>query len=865
MLNAFVQFELTRPIWLVGLLSLALVIYLHRRSLVTDLSRRQRLASVIIRCTILTLLILGLSGLTLVRPSRRQMVVFAIDRSLSVGDSAGQSAEQFITDAAQAAGRNETAVMRFALHPGPVQPQLANDDEAAVELDRTGTDLSAAVRLAAASISPSFIPHIVLLTDGNQTQGDVFETALSLGVRVSVMPVESRADPEVQVSAVQVPPQVRQGEPFYVQVVIDSNHDDQGWIEVYQGQHQVLRQKQKLVKGENRFRFRQVLNAERIGRFTVHAREFNDTLVGNNSHFGLVSAIGKPRVLMIEDNAKQARHLVWALKEEDIQVDVRPAAGLPDTLAQLQNYEMIMLSNVPATDLSLKQMEVVRSYVQDLGGGLIMLGGDQSFGLGGYYKSVLEQILPVRSDFEKEKENPSLAMMLVIDKSGSMGGMKVELAKDAARSVVELLGPRDQVGILAFDGSPHWVSEIRSATDKGYLLDRIGSIQAGGGTAMHPAMEQAYESLVSVSAKLKHVIILSDGISRPGDFVAVAQNMAGARMTVSTVAVGQGADQQLLEQIANVGGGRYYFTDDPMSVPQIFAKETIEASKSAINEQPFVPQVLRPTQALSEIDLEAAPFLLGYVVTRPKPTCELVLATESGDPLLAWWRYGLGMTVAFTSDAKTRWASEWIGWTGFSRFWSQVVRHVMRKSDTQGIDWHIQRNGTKTMVTIDAVDQTSRYVNDVDTQLTIVDPKLAKQTLSMRQTAPGRYVGRFETPDQGAYHLDLVQSQLGRTVGHQWRGLAVGYPDELRIKPVNEKLLRSIAEVTSGLYSPSIDQLFAPTPQRAQWPTPLWPYLFMAALSLFLIDVALRRIDLALLVQRSRPARSTIPAAQPAA
>ncbi len=200
-------------------------------------------------------------------------------------------------------------------------------------------------------------------------------------------------------------------------------------------------------------------------------------------------------MLLVESDPDQAKHLTWALEEQNMQVDVRPPRGAPDNLAELQNYDLLVLSNVPATALSLRQMEVARTYVQDLGGGLIMLGGDQSFGLGGYYKTTLEEILPVRSDFEKEKEKPSLAMMLVIDKSGSMGGEKIEMAKEAARAAVELLGPSDKVGVLAFEGENFWVSEMHPCTDKGFVLDRIAGLEAGGGTVMAPAMEEAHETL----------------------------------------------------------------------------------------------------------------------------------------------------------------------------------------------------------------------------------------------------------------------------------------------------------------------------------------------------------------------------------
>jgi uncharacterized membrane protein len=558
-------------------------------------------------------------------------------------------------------------------------------------------------------------------------------------------------------------------------------------------------------------------------------------------------------VLLVESDPKLARNLVWAMEQEGIHIDVRPPRGMPDTLADLQGYELLMLSNVPATALSQRQMEVVRTYVQDLGGGLIMLGGDQSFGLGGYYKTVLEEILPVRSDFEKEKEKPSLAMVLVIDKSGSMGGQKIELAKDAAKGAVELLGPKDKIGVIAFEGETFWVAEVQPASNKSTVLDHISSIEAGGGTVMAPAMEAAYDALVNTTAKLKHVIILTDGISAPGDFEGIASNMATAKITCSTVGVGEDADRRLLEEIARIGKGRFYFTDDPSSVPQIFAKETVTASKSAINEQPFMPQVLRPTQVLSDIDLANAPFLLGYVTTRPKPTSEQILATEKGDPLLAWWRYGLGMSVAFTSDAKSRWAAEWLSWPGYGKFWAQVVRHTMRKSEARGVDFKVEQKDRKATAILDAVDAAGRYLNETDTELTLIDTQLGSRKLPMRQTAPGRYVAEIDTPTPGAYHLEMSQKKQGRLLSQQSRGLVVGYEDELRLRPTNDELLRSLARVTRGRHQPEPEAVFADLDRSVPRTTPLWPYLVLTALLLFLGDVALRRIDFTLLLGRLRP------------
>jgi len=920
MLDAF-SVELTHPQWLIAFAIVTpLLIYYFWRSL-SDFPPRQLFLSLLTRLAVVLLLVLSLAGLSLLMPTQQQFVIFAIDQSLSVdsdenaSEPAGKTEkgsakpsqvdeflDQAVSDPARV-GDHKVMYLPFASQAGvlakerPQNPRDRKDNvtnpasegssnqTSQTPFDRNATDIAAAIRSAAGAMPPDYVPRIVLLTDGNQTSGDALQAALGTASLVSrktggpnenpgssksaprripidTIPLKVRDDDEVQVAAVEVPAQVREGEPFYVEVVINSNHEDEGLVEVFRGAHKVLSETRPLKSGENRFRFQQSITGERLAQYTVKLGGLKkDTLLDNNTESGLVFTTGKPRVLLIESEPKLAQQLVWALQQEEIECDVRPVEGMPESLADLQNYELLVLSNVPATSLSQRQMELARTYVQDLGGGFMMLGGDQSFGLGGYYKTVLEEILPVRSDFEKEKEKPSLGMVLVIDKSGSMGGEKIEMAKEAAKSAAELLGPRDQLGVIAFDGNFYWVSDLQSAGNKGRIIDDISRIEAGGGTVMYPAMEEAYNALTGATAKLKHVIVLTDGISSPGDFEGIAQSMASSRITCSTVAVGEGCDGKLLEEIARIGQGRYFEAMEASSLPQIFAKETMTASKSAINEQPFVPQVVRPTPVLADIDFETAPFLLGYVVTRPKATCEFILATESGDPLLAWWRYGLGTTVAFTSDAKSRWGAEWLTWPGFSKFWAQVVRQSMRKNDVKGVIVDVKQERRRATVSLDAIDPSGKFLNRADTEVTIIDPQLGQQKLEMKQTSPGRYVVDFETPLSGAYHLNLTQKTSGGTLLHQQtRGLIVGYPDELRLYPTNTDLLTTLATTTGGRFRPAPEDIFQTAPtsfdrqsvgqqaelRAVQRTTPLWPYLVAAACLLFLADVALRRIDFSL-------------------
>ena len=840
--------ELTQPWYLLGLLVLPVVGWYFYRGL-TDFARWQRIASLTARAVVLLLLVGGLCGLTWLKPTKDLYVVFVIDESLSVGDEGRYEVDKFLNRAAAAAGNNKTAFVRFGAEPGPV----VNDRGATVVINKQGTNIAAAMEVARASIPPSHVPRLVLLSDGNQTTGDGLRTALRGGVPVFTVPLSSRSESEVQVSGVNVPAQVRDGEPFYVEVVIDSNHDDEGDVEVFRGAHRVVAERVKVKPGPNTFRFRQQVSGERMAEYTARIKGFKDRLLDNNSAKGLVYSSGKPRVLVVDTDPKQAKHLAFALEQEGIKVDIRPAQGIPDTLSDLQNYELLILSNVPATSMSTRQMNNIRTYVQDLGGGLIMIGGDQAFGLGGYYKTTIEEILPVRSDFEKEKEKPSLAMILVIDKSGSMGGVKMEMAKDAAKAAVELLGPKDKVGVIAFDGDVFWIAEVQSAANKGQIIDKISGIEAGGGTTMGPPMEAAYEALQNTPAKLKHIIVLTDGVSEPADFEGIAQNMAQAKQTCTTVAVGDDCDFKLLQEIARLGNGRYYHAEDPSNVPQIFAKETVTASKSAINEQPFNPIVTRPSQVIADIKFDDAPFLLGYVTTRPKPTSELILTTEKGDPLLAWWRYGLGMTVAFTSDAKSRWSAEWLSWPGYSKFWAQVVRHAMRKSDAKGAFVQVDRKDGIARVTLDSIRTDGKFLNEAVAELTVIEPRGGERKVAMTQTAPGRYVGEFPADQAGSYHMSMTQQVKGQQPMQQSRGLVVNYDDELRIRPTDENWLESVARASGGSFRPEPEAVFAPDERSASRPVPLWPYLLMVAAVIFLADVALRRIDFDLLLGRPKP------------
>ena len=592
------QFEILQPAWLAGLALLPLVVFYCRWSL-AGLSRGRRALLLSARVLLLVALLLALCELKVTWLSGRQMVVFALDQSASIPQSSRHEAETFLEQAGWQAHGSRVAYLPFAASAGPVQAELPRGP---IKLDRQGTNLAAAVIAARTQIPADYVPRIVLLTDGNQTEGDVLRAVRSAGAPIDVVPLASAGEPEVYVAAVRTPGQVQDGVPFAVDVLVHSDHDDEGTVQLFAScgagvppargsagvppargsagvppargsagvppargsagvsparqnagetpapqrtATPVGRRKVKVVPGDNRIPFTCTVRGQRSAVLTARIDGFRDTIAENNSATAMVFSTGRPKALVLAHDPSSVQHLGPVLTGERIDFDFRPTlgagqrTGLPRTLEELQNYDLLILANVPAADLPQDRQEIIRRYVRDFGGGLVVIGGEQAFTPGGYHGTTLEEVLPVWCDFHRRQQRPSLAMVLVLDRSGSMEGNSIRLAKEAIRRAVEMLEPTDQVGVLVFDDTTRWISPIAPCVDKRPILEKIATITAGGETDMGPAMDKAYLALNECFAKLKHVIIMTDGVSHPGDFESQAKKMAEAGITVSMVALGR--------------------------------------------------------------------------------------------------------------------------------------------------------------------------------------------------------------------------------------------------------------------------------------------------------------------------------------
>ena len=808
-----------------------------------------------LRGALVVMLLVTLLRPTLPRWVDRLNVVFLLDHSDSVSLVARERAYRFVSEAVRhlkSGDRHEVIVFgEEAVVDQPLSNRTAVD-RPKVAVSGRGTNIFQAIQLALATVTPGHANRIVMLTDGRQNAGNALagaQAAKDAGADIFYVPAPVTFTQEVVAESMLLPQEVKYGEPFQAKVVAWSLKDTQGRLSLFRNGEFLGSQIVHFTAGKNVFAYRQALDQSGIHVYQAALDVDGDTIEDNNRAVGTVVVRGRPQVLLADRDRSHAASLAAALRSQNIEVTVVDPPGIPKDIAGLQKYDGVVLSNVSSLKLTRPQMAQIRDYVRDHGGGLMMIGGEESFGLGGYYRTPIEEALPVTMEVKQKVEIPSLAVVLSIDRSGSMAMStdekvtKLDLAKEAAHLVVDLLDERNEVGVMSWDTEFIWDSPMRGARDKGAIHHAIATIKAGGGTDGYPALKESYQVLFDRPALLKHVIFLSDGQMTRGDFAGLLRRMAKDKITVSTVAIGKDADVQLMVDIAKWGKGRFYYTEDSQTIPRIFTLETQLASKASLVEQPFKPQLTAPNhEAMQDINWKAVPPLGGYVATSIKQNAELVLMSHQEDPVLATWRYGLGRAAAFTSDAKAKWGVLWLRWADFNKFWAQLTRWTLRsgsRSDTTAI---VQRTDQTGEVVVDAVDGKGEFINFLDSQIGVVSPNRERTVVDLEQIGPGRYRGRFPAPQEGVYLVGMAQRKQERVVGSQLAGLVVPYAQELRDLGVDETVLRELAELTGGTALQDPQDAFLKQRRRSRIAVDMWPWLVGFAALMMVPDIALRRV-----------------------
>lgn len=860
------NFESSQPWFLLTLLALPLLLLGQRRSL-ADFTPAQRRICLAVRALILMLLALTLAGVRTLFPSSELGVLFVVDGSASVSPEAAKAARDFVGAAlpAQRAG-DQAGVVGFGRNAEVWQPPMGNAAplEWPALRDAKASDVGVALDFASALFAADQSQRVVLLSDGNDTSGRALETATRLaraGVEVWTVPLRNPAKPEVLVERVDVPARLKLGEPFDLTANIRSNVATGAKVRLYKSQFLIAERGLELKIGDNEFRAPGLKPDGSFVQYEVEIVPEQDTAIENNRALAVASMRGQPRVLLVDGDPEKSRPLADALRTGKIAVELRGPNGAPRTLDDLQQFDLFLLSDLSALTLGREQMELYRRWVQDFGGGFVLLGGENSYGVGGYFRTPVEQMLPVRMEHNDREELPTVALLIVLDRSGSMtaqvaGQTKMSLANQGAALALNVLSSRDYFGVMAVDTRVHVVAPLAKHGAKEPVSQKILSITAGGGGIyIYTSLAESLQALRDVNARIKHVILFSDaadaeeknagdhpdGAQGSGSSLDLVAAMVAAKITTSVVALGteQDKDSAFLRQLAERGQGRFYLTSDATTLPQIFSTETMKVSQSSLIEEPTQAVPVMKSTLTAGIDWAQSPLLLGYNATKPKPTADVLLATERGEPLLTTWRYGLGNAAAFTSDAKARWASEWMAWPGYGKFWTQLVRGLLRKNGPAAFEVTRREEGDRLELRVDAVTTDGAFRNRLPITITARTPDDVTQTLTATQDSPGSYRASLALPVEGTTVINISSSELpdgGLALAH-----TRSYPREFLSTDTNESLLRQIAAAGGGKFAPQPGDVFARMEHPTQRRRDISDWLLIAAIILLPLDIFLRR------------------------
>ena len=829
----------------------------------------RRRAALAIRLALLSALVFALAGFQLVLPVDRLAVVYVVDLSDSVGTAGREEALAYLRESL-AAKEDEDVAGIVAFGGDALVERLPSDlaelDRLASTPVRGATDIGAALRLAGALFPDDAQKRIVLLSDGNDTTGSgQTEAALAAarGIQVQTHLTGLAGADEVLVERLTSPSTARLGEKVQVNADITSTVAQPATARLFVNGELAGTQPVDLEAGANRIEFQFTAKEAGFLRFRIVVEAARDTFNQNDRADANTIVKGEPRVLVVKGDEDVAAQLVGALETERQTVDTVIPEALPADLAGLADYDSVVLVDVPRLRLTDAALAALQVYVRDLGRGLVVVGGPRAYGAGGYTDTPLEEALPVDMGVRDRQKQPDVALVVVIDKSGSMdachcnsfdGGMgggagiagvkKVDIGKEAILRAASALTERDELGVVAFDEQAHWVVKTAPLGGIADLQGSIAGIAPLGQTNIYAGLDQAVESLKGATATRRHIILLTDGWSSSGRYDEILGRMKAAGITLSAVGAGGGANEErLLQQLAANGGGRYYSAPNAASIPDIFLKETQQVSGQQIVEEQFFPILTSSSPILRGIE-GGLPSLLGYNGTTAKPAAQTVLVTARDDPLLAQWQYGLGRAVAWTSDTTGRWAKSWIGWKGFSQFASQMVGWTFPGEESGGIEAAFVDRGGRTYLRVESVNADGSPRDFYATSVALVGPDLEPASVNLSQVAPGVYESPVASLQSGAYAVRVTQTRPGAAALGRTLGLVAPTAAEYRLLGANEPLLAAIRAATGGEQVELPAAVWAHDLQTTSRYTDMWPWLLVLALLLWPLDIALRRVSL---------------------
>ena len=823
-----------------------------------------------LRCAALLFLMLAFFDMRLDLLYHGKNYILLIDNSWSMKDNLSKSLK-ISTSMLEKLLSDENAVSQyvsFAARPA-IEKNNVNISKLFFSQPRSetyngATDLEAALEFGSALAGEGQSNKVLLFSDGVQTKGDYKNAVGRLrgaGIEVYPFVFDVSQNYDVMLTSINVAAVNTIGQKMEGKISLELKNADEldnVSLRIFSDNVLIFNRYVKLNRGYNTFKFYDEHKKVGYFKYVAFAEHPLDKNIHNNTMYGYTEVSGKPRILLVSSTQKTAQ--VASLFERlDCFLDCVEPSDFKSGVDELVRYKAIVLNDVSFNELKVSAVRSLKSYVADLGGGLMILGGDNSYGNGGYMMTPLEELSPFTMDVKDKAKLVSCAIIFIIDKSGSMSEMssgfdndrmlKIDLAKEAVIASIDLLLPKDRIGVMAFDDQYKWVSLPVSASQKSDVQQRVAELVAGGGTSMYGAIEEAFKEVKKENVTTRHLVALTDGITSRSDFDKLLSQFGESKVTLSAVALGRDADVPFLNTLAKKGGGRFYFSEDAASLPSIFVQETLKSSRNLIVEEIFNPKLVNSHplfRSIPDAALMQLPILKGYVAASIKPNAELYLKAKNDDPLIATMQCGLGKTAGITFDFYGRWGNEFTRWEYFDLFLKNTMKYILRQDFSPNISWNVLRNGDELSLSIKTLGANREYINFLESELRISGPDNSYSTCEVVQSGVGIYSARVKLSKEGNYFFSLVQKGKNGELFQSVYGYCYPYSDEFSGSLKGRSTLEELAKATNGQIIDEKNFISALSKNSAgvkYKKTSIRNYLIAMAMLLFLIEIFLWRVD----------------------
>lgn len=811
----------------------------------------------VVRCLLFLIVILAMAGISVTKKQKKTETIFLVDVSDSMSGNQKELEEYIRKMVGEMPEKNLCGVVAFG--KDTAVDQFLSDKKIfskfTVQPVTTATNIEKAVQSAASMFDEGVTKRLVLITDGSENEGSMSLCATVLkGNEVELYAVSMEdsigTNSEVYIDDLSAPNIIHVGDHYNVSVSVTSNVETDAVLSLYAGRNLKGQQEIHLNKGKNQFVFEDTGVEGTIAQYKAVIEPQEDTIAVNNTYVTYADIEAKPRVLFVEGKADEGKEFEKVLTAANIDYDKVTPKGAPVSLSELNQYKAVITLDVYYDDLREGFVKSLESYVKDFAGGYICIGGENSYALGNYRGTVLEDILPVNMDLQGEKEIPKMAMAMVIDQSGSMcepsedntSVTGLDLAKQAAISGVSELRNSDEAGILAFDDTYHWIVPIAQLSDVEKVKDEISTIAYGGGTSIYPAFQEAYSQILKSDAKIKHIILLTDGQDEYNRYDSLFHLVNQAGITVSTVAVGKEADQKTLSNIAQQCGGRYYYTDVNNSIPRIFAQEVYLSTNTYLINEEFYPTITSNNEMIKEVFDEGCPALYGYIATTPKQTADVILESAGGDPVLSTWQCGLGRTVAWNSDGTNEWTADYATWDNYPMLWSNIINYVTSDTGLGEDNLEVVKEGNAAVISYETKD----YDKNTKVAAVVTDENGNTKEVSLDAVKPGVFETNVDMDEIGIYSVS-VRKMSGKEVEKNYNtAYANQYSAEYQFGD-SETDFAAFVKQAGGKEITLKDNIWKENQSAVKSKVSLTIPLLILAVLLLLFDIVIRRFSLDIL------------------